>query len=410
MRDEVDGAIQPPSMNREPRSTVMMELLRCGCDLRAPEGATLTAVCTGCCKKRMVESAVAGLDRLRQSFIISRHGELIEMGSLIRATNLWGYGDLMRELGADPRPFLKSFEIPPGIEGQEEAFVPYEAVARSLEASAADLRCPDFGLRLSRWQGLDILGPIAVIARNAQTLQDGLEAIARYLYVHSPALRLAAVPRSADSDLQFTYEMVEPGMPYPPQSYELSMANAVRIVRLLGGPDARTGVVSFMHQQQGPDAAYRDALGCPVHFSQTWCGFEVPLKLADTPIDSADPETRRIATKYLESHYLPSTAALSERVAELGRRLLPPANAALRSSPINSPCTHGRYNDTWPLKPCDARTSLNGNAATKRRGTLPNRGCISAKSRACLAIPNRAHSTGRAGVGSGRHPGSTERN
>jgi AraC-like DNA-binding protein len=245
------------------------------------------------------------------------------MGSLIRATNLWGYGDLMRELGADPRPFLKRFEIQPGIEGQEEAFVPYEAVARLLEASAADLRCPDFGLRLSRWQGLDILGPIAVIARNAQTLQDGLEAIARYLYVHSPALRLAAVPRSADSDLQFTYEMVEPGLPYPPQSYELSMANAVRIVRLLGGPDARTGAVSFMHQQQGSDAAYRDALGCPVHFSQTWCGFEVPLKLADKPIGSADPETRRIATKYLESHYLPSTAALSERVAELARRLLP---------------------------------------------------------------------------------------
>ena len=37
----------------------------------------------------------------------------------------------------------------------------------------------------------------------------------------------------------------------------------------------------------------------------------------------ADPETRRIATKYLESTYLPSTAALSERVAELTRRLLP---------------------------------------------------------------------------------------
>ena len=40
-------------------------------------------------------------------------------------------------------------------------------------------------------------------------------------------------------------------------------------------------------------------------------------------IDNADPETRRIAAKYLEAHYLPSTATLSERVAELTRRLLP---------------------------------------------------------------------------------------
>jgi len=245
------------------------------------------------------------------------------MGNLIRATNLWGYGDLMRELGADPQPFLARFAIPPGIEDQEEAFIPYEAAARLLEASAAELECPDFGLRLSRWQGLDILGPIAVIARNALTVLDGLGAIARYLYVHSPALKLGAEPRSAGSNPQFTYEMIEPGLPYPPQSYELSMGNAVRIVRLLGGPEAGPNAVSFMHQQLGTDAAYRDALGCPVRFGQTGCGFEIPMMLASRPIDNADPETRRIATKYLDSHYLPSTAALSDRVAELVRRLLP---------------------------------------------------------------------------------------
>jgi hypothetical protein len=37
------------------------------------------------------------------------------MGSLVRATNLWGYGDLMREVGADPKPLLTCFEISPGL-------------------------------------------------------------------------------------------------------------------------------------------------------------------------------------------------------------------------------------------------------------------------------------------------------
>jgi AraC-like DNA-binding protein len=45
--------------------------------------------------------------------------------------------------------------------------------------------------------------------------------------------------------------------------------------------------------------------------------------LADRRIESADPETRRIAAKYLESNYLPRTASLSDRVEELTRRLLP---------------------------------------------------------------------------------------
>jgi AraC-like DNA-binding protein len=245
------------------------------------------------------------------------------MGSLLRATTLWGYGELVQELGGDPELFRKRFRIPPSIENQEDAFISFDAYVRLLEASAEDLRCPDFGLRLSRWQGLDILGPIAVIARNAQTVLSGLEMIGRYLYVHSPALKLTLAPRTPKTRLTFTYEVTEPGLTSVVQGYELSMAIVVRIIRLLGGQEARPSGISFTHDQQGSDAAYRETLGCRVRFGQTWCGFEISESLAGRRIESADPETRRIAAKYLESNYLPPTASLSERVAELTRRLLP---------------------------------------------------------------------------------------
>ena len=192
-----------------------------------------------------------------------------------------------------------------------------------LEASAQELDCPDLGLRLSRWQGLDILGPIAVIARNAVTVLGAMETIARYLYVHSPALKLTLAPSTTRSGLTFNYEVTEPGLNDVVQGYELSMAIVVRIIRLLGGPEARPSAISFMHNQQGPPAAYREALGCPVRFRQTWCGFEMSRRLADRRIESADPETRRIAAKYLESNYLPPDTLLSERVTELTHRLLP---------------------------------------------------------------------------------------
>jgi AraC-like DNA-binding protein len=253
------------------------------------------------------------------------------MPSLIRATNLWGYGDLIRELGADPQPFLSRFGIPPGVEHEDDAFIPFEAAVRLLEASADELDCPDFGLRLSHWQGLDILGPIAVIARNAQTLLGGLDSIASYLYVHSPALKLTVGSGSPDTDVRFTFEVVEPGLPYVLQAYELSLANGARMIRLMGGPEARPRAISFMHEQRGSDAAYSQALGCPVRFGQTWCGFDLPRHLAGKRIESADPETRRIATKYLESNYLPSTATLSERVAELARRLLPTGQCSVEA-------------------------------------------------------------------------------
>ena len=245
------------------------------------------------------------------------------MGSLIRATNLWGYADLVHELGGAPEGLLSRFHITPGVERPDDAFVPLEAFVGLLEATAGDLACPDFGLRLSRWQGLDVLGPIAVIARNAQTVQDGMAAIARYLYVHSPALRLAVEPQAPGSDLRFTYEVTELTLAQLRQGYELSMANAARMIRLLGGPEATPSAVSFVHGQMGSDDAYRDALGCPVRFEQSWCGFELPPGLAARTIVSAHPETRRIATMYLESQYPPNTATLSDRVSELARRLLP---------------------------------------------------------------------------------------
>lgn len=245
------------------------------------------------------------------------------MPTLIRASNMWGFGNLVRELGGDPARLQARFGIAPASEHEEDAFIAFEPFVRLLEASAEELDCPDFGLRLSRWQGLDILGPIAVIARNAQTLQDGLASIARYLYVHSPALKLEVEPGAEGTDLRFTYEVTELSLSLLRQGYELSMANGAQMIRLLGGPGAQPSAISFLHEQMGPDAAYAEALGCEVRFGQPWCGFELPAGLAGRTIDSADPETRRIATKYLEANYVPTTASLSDRVAKLTRRLLP---------------------------------------------------------------------------------------
>ena len=185
------------------------------------------------------------------------------MGSLLRTAALRGYGELVRDLGGGAHTLLARFGIPVDAEEQPDGFVAVDAFIRLLEATAEDLKCPDFGLRLSRGQGLDILGPIAVIARNAHTVLGGFEAIARYLYVHSPALTLTVSRASAESDAQCSYEVTEPGVPYPMQCYELSMGIAAQILRLLGGPHAPPRAVSFMHSQHGSQDAYRSELGLP---------------------------------------------------------------------------------------------------------------------------------------------------
>jgi AraC-like DNA-binding protein len=249
------------------------------------------------------------------------------MGSLIRATNLWGYSDLVRELGGDPNQLLARFGIPLESEHEPGAFIDFRSGAQLIETTADELNCPDFGLRLSRWQGLDILGPVAVIVRNAQTVRDALTAVATFFYVHSPALKLEVLNPTTGSDLTFNYEIIERHLPGLRQAYELSLANFARIVGLLAGSDAHLAAVSFMHEQLGPDSSYEEALGCPVRFGQPACQFHLPASLAARPIDAADQETRRIATRYLESEFLPHDATFADQVAALSRRLLPVGHA-----------------------------------------------------------------------------------
>ncbi|AXT84911.1 AraC family transcriptional regulator [Aeromicrobium sp. A1-2] len=244
------------------------------------------------------------------------------MNSLIRATNLRGYHQLVKELGGESEPLLSRFHLPLEVESEPDALISFEAVAGLLRVSAEELGCPDFGMQISQWQGLDILGPVAVIARNAQTVQEGLGAIARYLYLHSPALNMTVGPSTVPGVVRFTFAIAELPLIKLQQSYELSLANAAQIIRLLTGGDGPLSV-SFLHAQVGPDAAYADVLGCEVRFEQDWCGFDIPLSLASKRIDAADPETRRLATRYLETEFPAPDARLLQQVANLARRLIP---------------------------------------------------------------------------------------
>lgn len=245
------------------------------------------------------------------------------MSSLIKATNLWGYDDLVRELGGDPNRFLARYHIPPAPERPDDSFILYRSGVLLLEATATELGCPDFGLQLARWQGLEMLGPVAVIARNSGTVFDAFQAIARYLYIHCPALLLTLQTPEEGDWIQFDYRIAELSAPQLRQSYELSLANTMQILRMLAGEGARPELVSFFHAPVGPERSYEESFGCETKFGQSWCGCRISSALARQPIDHADTQTLHYATSYLESHYVPGTTALSARVSELIRRLLP---------------------------------------------------------------------------------------
>jgi AraC-like DNA-binding protein len=248
------------------------------------------------------------------------------MGTLVRATNLLGFDDLVRELGRDPLLLRQRHGIAPGIEHVEDGYVSYESAAQMIEAAAAEVACPDFGLRLSARQ-YDLLGPLVALMRNAATVLDvGLDAI-RYMHLQSPAVHFAFAeaphPGLRPGQLTVTFELDAVGASPLVHAYELTMANAVRTTRLLGGEDVNPTAVYFRHSRSGPEESYVEALQTPlVHFEQDWCGWHIAEHLLRRPVNHADPTTRRILERYLASS-LPPETGLAPRVAELIRKLLP---------------------------------------------------------------------------------------
>ncbi len=243
------------------------------------------------------------------------------MQSLIRATTLRGYHDLVAKLGGDPQSLLRQYRLD-GSTDSADSFIPYRNAAALLEASAQMLDCPDFGLRLSRYQGLDILGPVAVIARNANTVLGACNTIAGYLHLHSPALSLHLTPTVDTSGFQFSYHINELSLQQNRQAYELSLANGLQLLSLTAGGEFQSTKVAFRHARLSRYAVYREVFNCEVLFEQEWCGFHIPQEVADREIDHADNATHELARSYLDSHFTSSTAVLADQVRSLIRQLI----------------------------------------------------------------------------------------
>ncbi|MET7845654.1 AraC family transcriptional regulator ligand-binding domain-containing protein [Streptomyces sp. NPDC005356] len=62
---------------------------------------------------------------------------------------------------------MRSHGIDPPAAGDYDTFLPYASVAAVIGDAAQELDCPDFGMRLARKQGIQMLGPIAACSHQA---------------------------------------------------------------------------------------------------------------------------------------------------------------------------------------------------------------------------------------------------
>jgi AraC-like DNA-binding protein len=248
--------------------------------------------------------------------------------ALIRSASLQGFDTLVTELGADPVPLLLEAGLRPDLAADRDAYLPYRSLAHLVENASRELRCPDFGLRLAQYQGIEILGAVAMIARHAPTAADAMVGLNRYTQFYSTAFEVDLQPLD-EARARYTFTIVAPRVPERIQVLELSLGVSLDLFRILLGDDFRPRRALLPHAAVAPPAVYHAFFDCPVTFDAEVCGFDIDQAQLARPRRNDDPEVRRLAERYLDTTAVPGGADLHTHVRELVGRLLPTGQATI---------------------------------------------------------------------------------
>ncbi len=245
------------------------------------------------------------------------------MTALVRSAGLSGFEDLAGSLGVDVAKATRRARIPLKALRDPDGLLSYAAVIQLLEQTAEDARCPDFAMRLAQRQGIDILGPIALVMQHARTILEAMHLGATYAFVQSPALRFSVVPVVGNS--QLTDLCVAIDMPVPKarrQAYEHALCVVIKFLVQLSEGRARPELVLFPHAQWAPAPIYAEAFGCPCHFDQTYAAIRVATGALSRALPLHNPMLLEMARSYLDSRFTQPNLALSVKVHELIRQFL----------------------------------------------------------------------------------------
>ncbi len=242
------------------------------------------------------------------------------MEPFIRTTSFGGFRELVSQLGHDPALLLSRFRIRPELLDDEDARVPFRSLIDLLEYSAEALDCPDFGLRMAEYQHLAVLGPIALIARNAVTVGHALSEIIRFIGYHSSGIHLD-LDRSEPEAPRLVIELRMRGPQR--QMVELAMGVAQSTMKLLCGPTFSARAVQLSGSSSLPLARYRRYFGCEAYLGQPCNALVVSERQLAQRIEKHDPALHRALVQYLSQVHLLGSSDLLEQVRRLVLRLLP---------------------------------------------------------------------------------------
>ena len=243
---------------------------------------------------------------------------------MVHSDLLKKFDAVVTHLGGDPNALLAKDQIDPATLTNRHAVIPHRTFVRLLERAAAELSCPDFGMRLAAAQGgVKVLGALGYVMRNSRTVREAFRYCIEYVQVYSTAAQMYFEARPAEGTVFMRVETFVAKQPNHPQTHERALLLTQLSALNISSGRVRAREIWFTHEPLSPLSTYQDYFGCTVLFGQSMNG----LLFADDgdldiPNTDADPQVYELAADYIE-HRLPATDALfAPRIRVIVERLL----------------------------------------------------------------------------------------
>ncbi len=142
----------------------------------------------------VLTQAEEGADRLDTKLDAATDAESLDPGTaMVRVDALRTFTDVVTKPAVIPSGCWPKFKIDPAILNHRHAVMPYRSLVLILEHAAAELHCPDFGMRLATsTSGIKVLGPAGV--RHAQPAN-----FARGYFITAPSTCMFTARRHGDA-------------------------------------------------------------------------------------------------------------------------------------------------------------------------------------------------------------------
>lgn len=226
-------------------------------------------------------------DQVRRSPHVSASSGLglVQEGSL-RMAPLLRVPSLLAEFGLDAGTIITEAGLAPSLFGDPENIIAFADLGRLLALCAERSRCPHFGHLVGNQAGLDVLGLIGQLARQAPDVGAALNSVILYLHLHDrgavPALWLC------EDRVVVAYIVYQPEIPGIEQIYDAALAITYNIIQTLCDPGFQAIEVRLSRPRPADVEPYRRFYRARMRFDAERTAVVFAANWLRHPLDGAD--------------------------------------------------------------------------------------------------------------------------